>query len=630
MKVSKIAVVPMVALAAMTGGAVCPPQNPARVAEIAEWLAEKPGLGVAPISDRATWNRLAKLGGAANLVADAEKLLAKPVVETPDERYLDFTRNGNRTRYQKLNDKLNGNLATLVMAEAVENKGRFIEKAVAYFDAECAQRSWTLPAHDRKLTSFNGTPHIDLGSGMKSCLLATLLVILDDRLPAATREKVIAELDRRTFQPYLKTAREGKEAIPNKNHWWYDVEMNWNSVCNDTCVRSALLLIPDRKLRAEFVESAERTAPCALKGYTADGYCSEGMGYWNYGYGHYVYLGLGVRAATGGKVDLFADPKTKKVMEYAYGYQLQVGRCPSFADGGGTPRANLLALGRQVWPDLVNTSALESALRVDYSWTDVSDTFALRAFGQDPAPVAPTMDVLPARTWFPDAQVLLARDAGKGRKSFAIAIKGGHNNELHNHNDVGSYAVVFDGFEYAGDPAGEVYTRRTFSKDRYVAKVLNSYGHPVPVVGGNLQPTGRQFAAKVVKTDFTDAKDEIVLDLTAAYAVSNLVSLVRTMTFDRATRTVTVADKVAFSAPTAFESPLVTYADVVFDYDQAKLLLKGPKGAALDVAVAAEGGAWTWASELIENPTRPSAKRLAVRFAKPVTAAEVAFAFKAK
>ena len=52
--------------------------------------------------------------------------------------------------------------------------------------------------------------------------------------------------------------------------------------------------------------------------------------------------------------------------------------------------------------------------------------------------------------------------------------------------------------------------------------------------------------------------------------------------------------------------------------------------AGFERAVAAEGGAWTWASELIENPTRPSAKRLAVRFAKPVTAAEVAFAFTAK
>lgn len=604
----------------------CPPQNSARIAEIAEWLHEKPGLGIAPISDRAVWERLAEAAGAKDVGAKAARIMKAPVAATPDELYLEFTKTGNRTHYERANGRLNGNLTTLVFAEAFENKGRFLEKIAAYLKAVCAQRSWTLPAHDGKLTSFNGTPHVDLGSGMKACLLAHLLVILGDRIPSVLRAKVVGEIDRRIFQPYLKTARLG--AKKGSRHWWFNAEMNWNSVCNDTCVRAALLLVPDRRLRAEFVEAAERTAALALRGYGEDGYCFEGMGYWNYGYGHYVYLGLAVRAATGGKVDLFTDPKTKNVMEYGYGYQLQYGACPHFADGGGTPDPALLALGRQVWPDLVSTAALESPLSTSYSWVDASDTFALRAFGQEPKPTKPTRDVLPVRSWFPSAQVLIARDAGKKRRPFAIGIKGGTNDELHNHNDVGSYSLVLDGFQYAGDPGGEVYTRRTFSKHRYVSKVLNSYGHPVPVVDGKLQPTGRKSAARLLSTDFTDAKDTVVLDLTACYPVSNLVSLVRTMTFDRAARTATVADEVKFSAPTAFESPLVTSADVVFDYDPARLRLQRSKREGIDVTATVSGGDWSWATELIENPTKPSAKRLAVRFAAPVTAAKVAFAFK--
>jgi len=607
--------------------AKCPPQNPARVAEIAGLLAEKPGLGVAPLADRAVWGRLAKLPDAKQCLAKAEKLLGQPVAEAPDELYLDFTRNGNRTRYQDANDRLNGNLMTLVVAEALENRGRFIGKIVAYFEAECAQRSWVLPAHDGGLTAFNGTPHIDLGAGMKSCLLAYLAVILGDSLPEATRAKVLGEIDRRIFRPYLRTARTDDRI--NRHHWWFDVEMNWNSVCHDTCVRTALLLVPDRKLRAEFVEAAERTAPFALRGYGDDGYCFEGMGYWNYGYGHFVCLGLALRAATGGKVDLFADPKMKRVMDYAYGYQLQTGECPNFADGGGSPDPDLLALGRQVWPDLVSTVALQSKVRIGRSWPDLTDSFALRAFGQEPAPAAPTRDVLPIRSWFPSAQVLLSRDAGKGRAPFAIAIKGGTNDELHNHNDLGSYAVMLDGVEFAGDPAGEIYTKRTFSRNRYDGKVLNSFGHPVPRVGDALQLTGRKAAAKVVKTEFAEAKDVLVLDLTAGYACSNLVSLVRTMTFDRTARAVTVADEVKFSSPTAFESPIVTYADVVFDYEPSKLALRKSKGRQLDVSVATTGGAWTWATELVDNPGKSSAKRLAVRFAKPVSSASVAVTYAA-
>ena len=249
--------------------AACPPQNPKRIAEIAEWLHEKPGLGIAPISDRAVWERLAEAAGAKGVIAKAARIMKEPVATTPDELYLEFTKTGNRTHYERANGRLNGNLTTLVFAEAFENKGRFLEKIAAYLEAECAQRSWSLPAHDGKLTSFNGKPHIDLGSGMKACLLAHLLAILGDRIPAELRAKVVGEIDRRIFRPYLETARHGVKK--GSQHWWFNAEMNWNSVCNDTCVRAALLLVPDRRLRAEVVEAAERTAALALRGYGADG-----------------------------------------------------------------------------------------------------------------------------------------------------------------------------------------------------------------------------------------------------------------------------------------------------------------------------------------------------------------------
>lgn len=612
---------------AMDLWAECPRQNAARVDEIAAWLDEQPGLDTVPVTNRSVWDKLAEQPGVKKFLKDAEKVRTSSLTRPSDEHYLDFTRNGNRTRFQKENDALNSELSTLVFAEAYENKGRYLEAIAKCLDIQCDMRSWTLPAHDGRLLSFNGRPHVDLGAGMKAALLSQVMVLLGERLPVRTRARVLGELDRRIFKPYLETARNGKSAGVGRDHWWFDAEMNWNSVCNDTCVRSALLVVPDRRTRAEFVEAAERTAPCALRGYGEDGYCFEGMGYWNYGYGHYLYLGLAVCAATHGKVDLFADPKTKRVMEYAYGYQLQNDRSPNFADGGGTPAGDLLALGRQIWPDLVNTMALKSPIRSLYSWTNAADVFPLRGFGQEPAPTRPTMDELPKRTWFPSAQVLIARDEGQSKSPLSIAIKGGTNDELHNHNDIGSYSVMFDGFEYAGDPGGEIYTRRTFSGKRYESKVLNSYGHPVPRVGGQLQPTGRQSAAKVLKTDFSDACDVLVLDLTACYQVSNLVSLVRTMTFDRARRSVTVSDQVSFSAPTTFESPIVTYSDVIFDYDKARLQLSRDKNHALGVLVETTGGEWSWATELLENPGKCSAKRLAVCFAKPITTGVVTFTY---
>ena len=591
----------------------------ARIDEIAQWLPEKPAAMGARIGDRAAWDRLAALPSAAKHIAAAEKALAEPIPDLPDDLYLEFSRTGNRTHYQEPYFKRLSGLSNLLLGECLENKGRFLPGIVARVKAIAAERSWTMPAHDGSLTCFNGTPHIDLGSSHRTLTFALVYDWLRDVLPQDVKDLIRAECDRRTFQPYLATAREPDRRKVPRRHWWYEGGNNWNSVCNSCVVRAALAMIEDRRLRAEFVAAAEHTVPYALKGYTDDGYCSEGMGYWNYGYGHHLSLGLAVRAATGGKVNLFADPKNRAVMMYPYGYQLMDWKSPHFADGGGNPSAVLLALQRQVFPDIVCRRAAEQDLLAG----DLT-VISLRAFGQDPGPAyTGGFDTLPIRTWFPDAQVLISRGVWpKVTKRLSIAIKGGHNAELHNHNDVGSYAIMLDGTEMGGDPGGETYTRRTFSKERYVSKVLNSYGHPVPVVGGKLQKGGRAAAAKVLRTEFTDEKDVVELDCTAAYDVPALKSLVRTMTFDRANSSITITDRVAFSEPTAFEVPVITYREWTANDDFTEFSFKKqPKTyRRLNMAVQASAPV-TFSKELIENPGHASPQRLAFTFKEPVAEA---------
>ena len=594
----------------------------ARIEEIAQWLPEKPAATGARIGDRAAWDRLAALPSASNRIAAAEKALAAPIPDLPDDLYLEFSRTGNRTHYQvpyfaRLND-----LISLLLGECLENKGRFLPGIVARVKAISAERSWTMPAHDADLTCFNGTPHIDLGSSHRTVTFAFVYDWLRDVLPQEVKDLIRAECDRRTFQPYLATCREPDRRKIPRRHWWYEGGNNWNSVCNSCVVRAALAMIEDRRLRAEFVAAAEHTVPYALKGYTDDGYCSEGMGYWNYGYGHHLSLGLAVRAATGGKVDLFSDPKNRAVMMYPYGYQLMDWQSPHFADGGGNPSAVLLALQRQVFPDIVCRRAAEQDLLAG----DLA-AISLRAFGQDPGPAyTGGFDALPIRTWFPDAQVLISRLVRPERTMrLSIAIKGGHNAELHNHNDVGSYAIMLDGTEMGGDPGGEVYTRRTFSRERYVSKVLNSYGHPVPVVGGKLQKGGRKAAAKVLRTEFTDDKDVIELDCTAAYDVPALKSLVRTMTFDRARDVVTISDAVSFSEPTAFEVPVVTYREWKANGDFTAFTFKKSPRTHRTLRMAVRSSApVAFRDEKIENPGKPDVTRLAFTFVQPVTNATFA------
>ena len=602
----------MVAGGVLAMGMALAAPDAARIDEIAAWLPEKPAADGARITDRVAWEPLAATPYGAKTLKAAEARLAAPVPEVPDAQYLEFSQNGNRMHYQDSLGRRMGGFCALATAECLENKGRFIPKIVEYVEAFAAQKSWVLPAHDAALTCFNGAPHVDLSSARLSLLLAMYRDWLGDRLPAATRKLIADEIERRTFRPHLDHAR-GVRKVPG--HWWLNHGNNWNSVCNSCVVRAALALVEDRRLRAEFVAIAEQSVPFALSGYTPDGYCSEGMGYWNYGYGHHLQMGLSVRRATGGHVDLFADPKCRAVMDYAYGYQIDDGISPNFADGGGNADGVNLALGRQVWPDLVSTKALRAPV-----FTGDAQTFSLRAFGQEPAPAAPTRDVLPPRTWFPDAQVLLARAARPEKTlKFGMAAKGGHNDELHNHNDLGAYTILLDGVEMAGDPGGEIYTRRTFSRDRYVSKVLNSYGHPVPVVGGKLQSAGRRAAARVLRADFTPDRDVLELDLTAAYAVPALTSLVRTFTFDRAKMAFTVSDHVTCSAPTAFEVPTITYrtwtkndAATEFVFDKgAKTFRKMAMAVSASAPVA-------FRHERIENPGRADVQRLAFAFTDPV------------
>ncbi len=600
-----------------------------RIDEIAAFLPEEPGFPQTRISNRAAWNRLAALPEAKRAIALAETALSEPIPDCPDELYLEFTRNGNRSRYERPYSRRAMNLDRLVLAECLENRGRFLPKIVECVTAICDERSWTMPAHDARLQNFNGTTlYIDLGSAARALLLAQTRDCFRDVLPQTLRDRVYAECDRRVLQPYLVTCRDPRGAASRRlAHWWYYVESNWNSVCNGCSVRAALALVRDRRVRAEFVESAERTVPFALNAYTADGYCSEGMGYWNYGYGNHLKLGLAVREATGGRVDLFVDPKNRAIMLYPYGYQLQSGRSPQFADGGGNPDAIVLALQRQVFPDLTcRVAESQSVLFGGIS------TVALRAFGQEPPRSdGRGLDVLQYRSWFPDAQVLISRLRDNARSlALSVAAKGGHNAELHNHNDVGSYVVMLDGVEMCGDPGGEQYTRRTFSKDRYVSNVLNSFGHPVPVVGGNLQSTGRKAAAKVLSHSFSDERDVLVLDCTAAYpSAKTLKSLVRTMTFDRVRGGVSISDRAEFTKPTAFEVPVVTYRDCerIGGAEMEFALKKGGKGRrALKMCVSASD-TLEFREETIENAPRPSVRRLAFSIARPAVTATIETSF---
>jgi len=607
-----------------TAGAAEEGLDSARIAAIARMLPESPAGVGRPITDRQAWQAVAAAPGFKEVVSEAESLVAQPIPEASDELYLDFSRTGNRTRYQRVRGRRHSRPAALALAECIENRGRFlaaIEEAIA---AVCAEKTWLYPAHDRSLRNFKEEAiEIDLGSSATSWNLATIDYWLGDKLSDPTRQLIRSELDRRTFKPFESYVTQGKPRL-----WWATGTNNWNAVCLAGVTGSALTMIDPPERRAFFVAAAEKYVQNFLRGFTPDGYCSEGLGYWNYGFGHYVLLAETIHQATGGRLDMFEAPNVDKIARFAGRMEIMPGVYPAFADChvGSRPDTRTMAfLSRRFRLGLEDYERRGLLLAGGPS----SSLFTLGVHGfansasRVPAAQAGDTDQ-PLRDWFPDAGILICRPAPGAERGLGVALKGGHNAEHHNHNDVGSFVVALAGKTPLVDPGSEVYTARTFSSKRYESGVLNSFGHPVPLVAGKLQRGGRSAAAKVLKTEFTDETDTLVLDLRAAYDVKGLEKLQRTFIFSRqGSGSLTVIDEVGFAGPQSFATALVTFSNW-HEPDPGRLVVgEGPAAVRVELA-ASEGKLQIDAARIEEDlPDGRIPTRLGISLAEPVTTATI-------
>ncbi|TWT78869.1 Heparinase II/III-like protein [Planctomycetes bacterium CA13] len=589
-----------------------------RLSQIAEMLPKAPiGLG-RPIRDRDAWQSLRETSDANEAIQSAETLLDTPMPELTDEIYLDFSKTGNRTRCQRVLSLRHSRLSKFTMAECLENRGRFLEALEQSIRDICSEKTWVLPAHDRELKNFRGNEvNIDLAVAGLSWELATTYYWLGDQLNPEIRQLIRNELNRRTFVPFMRYVKTGEPKM-----WWVTGTNNWNAVCLAGTVGAALAVIEDPKERAFFVAAAEKSIPYFLSGFTPDGYCSEGMGYWNYGFGHFVYLSETLRQATDGEIDWLRLPNVRNIATFGQRIEIGGGVYPAFADCSvkAHPGSSLMAYLSRVY-QMGMSDVEQHGLGHSAGLRGSLVSAGVYVFPNAANRVAPAQSsALSIRDYFKDAEIYIARPAQNSKCRAAVALKGGHNAEHHNHNDVGSYVFVVGDQPVLVDPGGEVYTARTFSGKRYDSKVLNSYGHSVPRVAGQLQKTGRNAAAKILRTEFSDEKDELEIDLKAAYAVPDLKSLKRTFIYWRSKEgTLQVKDEVEFSSPQTFETALVTLGRWTQDGDTLSIY---ELDEAVQVRLKASAEFEVVGEEISEDVhTHSLPKRIAIRFKRPVTKA---------
>jgi hypothetical protein len=566
------------------------------------------------IDDRNAWAKLDRQPEIHAMIAKAVELMSKPLPEVGDDLFLKFSRTGNRTDYEKAYFDRTERLTPLVIAECIEHHGRFIPAIETLVAAFSEQKTWMLPAHDSKLDNFHGNASdIDLFSSELACALANASYVLGDTLSSQSRETIDRNIRRRVLDPFREMVT-GKR----KPNGWITVNNNWNAVCLANVLGAALATLPDKHDRAIFAAACGQNSTHYLDGFTPDGYCVEGLGYWNYGFGNYMRLCELLYQATDGKVDCFAREKVREIAEFPRKLMIVDGVYPAYGDAH---------LDVKPWPPLAEfvdrRFALPSANISPKSLAtstggNLSETLMFFA----PNSATPRKMIAPAepalRDWFPDAEVLTCRPGANPHATLAASIKGGRNGVSHGHDDLGSFVLVVGNIPLLLDPGAEVYTARTFSKDRYKSAVINSFGHNVPLVAGRLQISTTKAEAKILNRDFRDASDTLTMDLTSAYPAPELVQLTRKFTYDRTdSGSLTIEDECHFSTPAPFGIQFITFGH--WKQTSPTQLLVWQNDQVVQIDLDAGGNALVFSSQLIEEdlPGKERPTHISVNLANP-------------
>ncbi len=541
-------------------------------------------------ADRDGWNALPADARAA-LLAAGEKQLGAPWESLPATVFLDFRRNGNRSRYEAIRNRRRDRLQSLVIAECVESKGRFVDEILNGVWLTCEESFWGVPAHLGAQKAGTGLPDVaepivDLFAAETASLLAWTSYLAGDLLAKASPlvpERIRLEIDRRILTPCLTREDFGwmgyKGNPPN----------NWNPWICSNWLTAALLCERDDTRRTVAVAKIVTCLDHFLNGYADDGGCDEGPSYWGRaGASLFDCLDL-LRQATSGACDGFKFPLVRAIGQYICRAHIHDDWYTNFADAPGRvhPNGDLVyrygkAIGDHAMMRHGAFAAFlrnESGLPGDSIGRQLPALFNLATLRQ-----APRAQALFRDAWMPGIQVMAARVREGSADGLYLAAQGGHNAESHNHNDVGNFLVYADGQPAIVDVGVETYSAKTFSPQRYEIWTMQSAFHNLPTIDGVMQSAGRQFAATNVEYRADDRTARFRLDLAKAYpAAANLDSWLRSLTLDRSANTIELTDEYTLRQP-AKEITLILMTPCKVDTTTAgALVLAMPSGKAVRV-----------------------------------------------
>ena len=204
--------------------------------------------------------------------------------ELPLSLWLDFTKTGNRNRYEAPYFVRRRTLCALTMAELISGTGSCLPAVADACWTICEESAWQVPAHNLYVRD---TPQLSLPDQKRSivdlfgaetgALIATVYGLLGKKLDAyapGLRTRLKREVEQRILQPYC-----------TEHFWWMGGKgeqcNNWTPWCTQNVLIAAAQLVPAADLPT-YIEKAAASLDCFLDEYGEDGCCSEGAQYYRH------------------------------------------------------------------------------------------------------------------------------------------------------------------------------------------------------------------------------------------------------------------------------------------------------------------------------------------------------------
>lgn len=484
-----------------------------------------------------------------SILRKADEFMKTPYPQLLASDFIRFDREGNRSIFESQYFLRRRMVYTFALAEAIEKKGRFTDRIMDGVELILDEQDWVIPAHiDHRFPLnrwYKEHTYIDLFAAETGSTLAYVWMLCHDELDKIT--PLICERLK-----YVVHERITKAFLENDMGWMGlhgEFVNNWNPWILANVIGVAAILEEDTKTREDVVNRAAKSVDSFINVYHPDGGCDEGPSYWTAAGAALWSVLEQIYDMTGGYVDLFHEPLIRRMAEYEADFHINGSYFINFADCPAhvSPNYRMIArLGRRSGSDTLRDFGdfYAEKYKPDVNAWYWHLYYSLKTLLETPGT---GVDYKPStECWYDGIEVMIEREYPADDKGFFLAVKGGHNAESHNHNDVGSFIIYNNGEPLLLDVGCGQYTKKTFSSQRYDIWAMCSDYHNLPTINGKTQLPGRQYKAEDVK--FSPENHSLSLDISKAYPESaGIESLGRKASLRDGV--IEISDEIALKAP---------------------------------------------------------------------------------